>query len=126
MLQQQVGHNKTSLSQKKAPIYFFYYLCNVNFTNVYANAKIYVDGKLRTNTINNNNVLTQTGTGTPMASADNVPALNEAEMLENINYSFVANDNQITFSIEEQPADVEGRTVTFTARTILLSLLSSS
>ena len=68
LLQQQVGHNKTSLSQKKAPIYFFYYLCNVNFTNVYANAKIYVDGKLRTNTINNNNVLTQTGTGLHSAS----------------------------------------------------------
>lgn len=79
-----------------------------------------------TNTINNNNVLTQTGTGTPMASADNVPALNEAETLENINYNFVANEHQITFSIEEQPADVEGRTVTFTARNILLSLLSSS
>lgn len=62
--------------------------------------------------------LSQTGTVVLAASADKAPALNEAETLENINYSFVANENQITFRIEEQPADVEGRTVTFTARNI--------
>lgn len=70
-----------------------------------------------TNTIDNK-VLTPTGSETLAATADNVPALNEAETLENINYSFVANENQITFQIEEQPAAVEGRTVTFTARNI--------
>ena len=70
-----------------------------------------------TNTIDNK-VLTPTGSETLAATADNVPALNEAETLENINYSFVANENQVTFHIEEQPAAVEGRTVTFTARNI--------
>lgn len=70
-----------------------------------------------TNTIDNK-VLTPTGPETLAATADNVPALNEAETLENINYSFVANENQVTFRIEEQPAAVEGRIVTFTARNI--------
>lgn len=62
--------------------------------------------------------LSQTGSETLAATADKAPALNEAETLENINYSFVANENQITFQIEEQPAAVEGRTLTFTARNI--------
>ena len=69
------------------------------------------------NTINDR-VMTNADNGTPTASEINAPALNEAETLENINYSFVANETQISFQIEEQPADVEGRTITVTAHNI--------
>lgn len=49
---------------------------------------------------------------------DKSPALSEPELLENIAYSFVANDKQIVFRLEEKDADIEDRTVTFTVRNV--------
>lgn len=63
-------------------------------------------------------VLAVGGTGELTTTSEKVPALNPAATLENIAYSFVANNNQITFRLEEQPAVIEGCTIQFSAHNI--------
>ena len=60
--------------------------------------------------------ITASDRNTLTTNKDKSPALSEPELLENIAYSFVANDKQIVFRLEEKDADIEDRIVTFTTR----------
>ena len=53
-----------------------------------------------------------------MNYVDNAPALRVKPQEENVNFTFVASDNKIVITLDEEPARVEGCTLNFTVRDV--------